>query len=415
MSRAPHEATNQPDAGFYSDTGDDQYPPQSTQNQTAHGVPNFVDGSGPIFSIWKADANGILIFTGLFSASIVSLISASIQDIRPNPQDTSNFYLTNIYHTVSDSNVSTSLPTGTSPPTLSPPSYAVWVNAFWFLSLVINLTCALLATLLQHEHGFERFAEGVEKFLLPWAVEALPTLLHASLFLFFAGLVPSTDVPHSRPSLQHEFCALWNQIVLKVQHENNGWMAAFILKPIRNVYVVLYQDIEAAPTRFSATTGNQDDVLRRPSSYPLCNIPGHHPDSTPQIHDDSASATFAHIASSVSIASLDAFSSSVPSPLHIVHDPTDVPSLNNVIYAPGSFHGARQTSIESLRILATPIDPAVAATSGIMMHHPTLEISTSTPPLSATSPPTAVSLEHNADIPIPSDAPNLGIYPTKRK
>ncbi|KAH9026898.1 hypothetical protein EDB85DRAFT_2148839 [Lactarius pseudohatsudake] len=46
---------------------------------------------------WKADADGILIFTGLFSAAVASLISVSIQDIRPNPQDTSNFYLANIY------------------------------------------------------------------------------------------------------------------------------------------------------------------------------------------------------------------------------------------------------------------------------------------------------------------------------
>src|SRR6202453_2129851 len=32
------------------------------------------------------------------------------------------------------------------------------------------------------------FAEGIDKFLLPWAVEALPTMLHLSLFLFFTGL-----------------------------------------------------------------------------------------------------------------------------------------------------------------------------------------------------------------------------------
>ena len=32
------------------------------------------------------------------------------------------------------------------------------------------------------------FAEGANKFHLPWAVEALPALLHLSLFLFFAGL-----------------------------------------------------------------------------------------------------------------------------------------------------------------------------------------------------------------------------------
>ncbi|KAH9055477.1 hypothetical protein EDB87DRAFT_1533117, partial [Lactarius vividus] len=80
------------------------------------------------------------------------------------------------------------------------------VNSLWFMSLVISLTSALLATLLRqwarrylkvtqpryslHKRARIRafFFEGVERFLLPWVVEALPTLLHASLFLFFAGL-----------------------------------------------------------------------------------------------------------------------------------------------------------------------------------------------------------------------------------
>jgi hypothetical protein len=131
-----------------------------------------------------------------------------IQDIRENPQDTSNFYLANIYQTITDpnnSNISSSPPA--SPPPFSPPNSAVWVNALWFLSLVISLTCALLATLLQqwarrylkitqshyspHKRARIRafFAEGVEKCLLLWAVDTLPTLLHISLFLFFAGLV----------------------------------------------------------------------------------------------------------------------------------------------------------------------------------------------------------------------------------
>ena len=129
----------------------------------------------------------------------------SIQDIQQNPQDTSNFYLANIYQATINPNVSETLPT--SPPPFSPPNYAVWVNALWFMTLVISLTCALLATLLQqwarrylkvtqsryspHKRARIRsfFSEGVEKCLLPWAVETLPTLLHISLFLFFAGLV----------------------------------------------------------------------------------------------------------------------------------------------------------------------------------------------------------------------------------
>ena len=98
MSQAPHETFNGPNAGVGTDTlllhcsnpavlahpvrpkGDDQYPPQSAQNQPLPGVSNFVDGSGPIFSMylemateedkkitenWKADADGILIFVCL--------------------------------------------------------------------------------------------------------------------------------------------------------------------------------------------------------------------------------------------------------------------------------------------------------------------------------------------------------------
>ena len=74
------------------------------------------------------------------------------------------------------------------------------------MTLMISLTCALLATLLQqwaqrylkvtqsrynpHKRAQIRsfFSEGGEKCLLPWTVETLPTLLHISLFLFFAGL-----------------------------------------------------------------------------------------------------------------------------------------------------------------------------------------------------------------------------------
>jgi hypothetical protein len=109
-----------------------------------------------------------------------------------------------MYQATINPNASSSLPT--SPPPFTPPNFAIWVNALWFLSLVISITCALLATLLQqwarrylkvtqpryspHRRARIRafFAEGVDRFLLPWAVEALPTMLHLSLFLFFAGL-----------------------------------------------------------------------------------------------------------------------------------------------------------------------------------------------------------------------------------
>ena len=128
----------------------------------------------------------------------------SIQDLQQNPQHTSNFYLANMYQATINPNASSSLPA--SPPPFIPPNYAIWVNTLWLLSLVISITCALLATLLQQwarrylkvtqpRYGPDKrarirafFAEGVDKFLLPRAVEALPTMLHLSLFLFFTGL-----------------------------------------------------------------------------------------------------------------------------------------------------------------------------------------------------------------------------------
>ncbi|KAH9972361.1 hypothetical protein BGW80DRAFT_1173424 [Lactifluus volemus] len=158
---------------------------------------------------WQKDADGILIFTGLFSAALAALLTVSVQDLKPNPQDTSAFYLGNIYQLLADPNISRAsiLATQVQPPVFSPPKSAVLVNSLWFLSLVISMTSALLATMLQqwarrfltitqpplyspHKRASIRafFANGVEKFHLPSSVEALPALLHLSLFLFFTGL-----------------------------------------------------------------------------------------------------------------------------------------------------------------------------------------------------------------------------------
>jgi len=136
-------------------------------------------------------------------------VAVTIQDLRPNPQDTSAFYLENIYQLLADTNGSrTSLPSNElKPPPFSPPRYAIWVNSLWFSSLAISLTSALLATLLQQwsrryvkvtrprcrprDRARARafFFEGVGKLHLLWAADAVPTLLHLSLLLFFAGLL----------------------------------------------------------------------------------------------------------------------------------------------------------------------------------------------------------------------------------
>jgi len=236
------------DAPLTSLTSRPGHPPQSGLNRPPQGESGFADSSGPLFSMylqlaededkkmtesWKGDADGILIFvsrhstvvplrtftpspkTGLFSAAVAALVAVSVQDLKPSSQDISAFYLANIYQILNGSQI-VMPPSLSDPSTFSPPTSAVWVNSLWFLSLLISLTCALLATLLQqwarrymkvtqtryspHKRARIRafFAEGVENLHLPWAVEALPALLHLSLFLFFAGLtVFLFDINHT--------------------------------------------------------------------------------------------------------------------------------------------------------------------------------------------------------------------------
>ncbi|TDL22527.1 hypothetical protein BD410DRAFT_206686 [Rickenella mellea] len=83
----------------------------------------------------------------------------------------------------------------------------VSVNILWFLSLALGLLCALSATMVQqwarnYLQLVERrpapnkrarirayLYEGIERFRMTAVVEAIPTLLHVSLFLFIIGLV----------------------------------------------------------------------------------------------------------------------------------------------------------------------------------------------------------------------------------
>ena len=138
---------------------------------------------------------------------VATLLQFSIPSLQPSSQDATAFYLANVYQLLNGSQVS--IPpsvTSLDPTSFTVPASAVWVNSLWLLSLIISITCALLALLLQQcarrylklnrvqcsppKRARIRafFAEGVERLHLHWAVEALPALLHISVFLFFAGL-----------------------------------------------------------------------------------------------------------------------------------------------------------------------------------------------------------------------------------
>jgi hypothetical protein len=140
---------------------------------------------------------------------VAAFLIESYKQLQPSSSDTVILLLSQISQQLAalSSGSSISIPSGLPGQDFQPSTSAVRVNILWFISLVLSLTCALLATLMQQwvrqylqtsqrwYAPYKRarirafFAEGIEQFGLPAAVEALPALLHISVFLFFAGLV----------------------------------------------------------------------------------------------------------------------------------------------------------------------------------------------------------------------------------
>lgn len=87
------------------------------------------------------------------------------------------------------------------------------------------------------------------------------------------------SIPETLPRLQNEFCALWNELVLEARDNGPYSMPLDILHKIRLAYIDLHRSTDALPTAFSTSTGDLAQILYQPSSYPLCDIAGHRPDS----------------------------------------------------------------------------------------------------------------------------------------
>ncbi|KAI0283193.1 hypothetical protein BC826DRAFT_1130594, partial [Russula brevipes] len=132
-----------------------------------------------IASSQKDDANGILVFTGLFSAIVALFTAESYKKLSPD-----------------SGNVSESA---------SPTKAILCVNALWFLSLVISIGAAFYTMLVQqwvsrYTQMARHFSRGqghvrsslffsARKYRLSCAIGLAPLPLHISVFLFSSGLV----------------------------------------------------------------------------------------------------------------------------------------------------------------------------------------------------------------------------------
>ncbi|KAJ6494325.1 hypothetical protein C8R45DRAFT_987954, partial [Mycena sanguinolenta] len=149
---------------------------------------------------------GMLIFSGLFSASLTAFLIESYKVLQPDSGDLTVAgiaLLSNQLAAIARNTTFVSPP----PSNFTPTAASLWCNALWFISLSLSLTCALLATLveqwareflhktemrpspLRRARIFSFLYFGLKHFRMHTIVDAIPFLLHASLLLFFAGLV----------------------------------------------------------------------------------------------------------------------------------------------------------------------------------------------------------------------------------
>jgi len=111
---------------------------------------------------------------------------------------------------------------------------------------------------------------------------------------FILQLLAKFDAKNTLPKLQHDFCAVWNEIVLDARSRQTCLPHKLILSSVGQVYIALHQGTDAAPTSFTACTSAIDPIFDRISSYPLCTIQGHrHLDRFPQAVDGETAPSFA--------------------------------------------------------------------------------------------------------------------------
>ncbi|KAN0118943.1 hypothetical protein V8E52_004715 [Russula decolorans] len=170
-----------------------------------------------ITDAWKEDANSIVTFTGLFSAIVGAFIIEFYKNLSSDSGGQTVALLQQISLQLPNSPNSANSNTANQPS--SPGTAMVWVNALWLISLVLSLTCALIATLLQQwarryietpkSSNVQRHRARVRSLLLvgtklykiPLIVGMLPTLLHLSVYLFLTGLVITFHTIHKKVAI----------------------------------------------------------------------------------------------------------------------------------------------------------------------------------------------------------------------
>ena len=155
---------------------------------------------------------------GLYSAILAAFITESQKSLTPDPSDEIAYYGRQTVVLLAQISAQLAASGSPAPSTvLFPPAFPefhaensdVRVNIYWFMSLVLSLSAALGATLVQYwareqlqsvqeyDHPLKRarvrqfLDEGAGKWHMDFVVHLVPALIHISLFVFFLGLAES--------------------------------------------------------------------------------------------------------------------------------------------------------------------------------------------------------------------------------
>jgi len=137
--------------------------------------------------------------------------------------------------------------------------------------------------------------------LLANYIHILRDIIHVHLDQFQSGdaasrwnvleSVSQFNVQDTLPSLQHDFCDLWNEIIDITGTTSDHRIQSILivlLQNVRRAYIALHEGTDSAPTAFSASTTDNEHSLFLLSSYPLCNIPDHRPCPVSRVLDATA-------------------------------------------------------------------------------------------------------------------------------
>lgn len=137
--------------------------------------------------IWPTQA-------ALLAATVAVFTGASVPGLKPNPRETSMFYLARASEIFANtSGVPIKLPyMPPDPAEFTPSRPALWLNSLWFMSLAISISCILLASSMQrwalrYGRTAPDSADQSDELRVTWLVVILPVSLRIAVSFFYAG------------------------------------------------------------------------------------------------------------------------------------------------------------------------------------------------------------------------------------